>query len=62
MYTVFYPIFQINQLAVAKDKERLQLLREVAGTRVYDQKKEESRSLLKDSGYNEITILKTSLL
>jgi len=44
--------FQINQLAVAKDHERLKLLREVAGTRVYDERKEESKSILKDTGTN----------
>ena len=38
------------QLATAKDNERLKLLREVAGTRVYDERKEESRGILKDSG------------
>ena len=42
--------FQIMQLAVAKDHERLKLLREVAGTRVYDEKKEQSRAILKESG------------
>lgn len=41
---------QINQLAVAKDHERLKLLREVAGTRVYDERKEESKNILKDTG------------
>nr|QIC49990.1 structural maintenance of chromosomes protein 3 [Actinia equina] len=40
---------RINQLAVAKDNERLKLLREVAGTRVYDERKEESKHILKDS-------------
>ena len=44
--------FQINQLAVAKDHERLKLLREVAGTRVYDERKEESKTILKDTGTN----------
>lgn len=44
--------FQINQLAVAKDHERLKLLREVAGTRVYDERKEESKAILKDTGTN----------
>lgn len=43
-------ILQINQLAVAKNHERLKLLREVAGTRVYDERKEESKSILKDTG------------
>lgn len=46
------PHFQINQLAVAKDHERLKLLREVAGTRVYDERKEESKTILKDTGTN----------
>lgn len=43
-------ILQINQLAVAKNHERLKLLREVAGTRVYDERKEESKAILKDTG------------
>lgn len=43
---------RINQLAVAKDHERLKLLREVAGTRVYDERKEESKTILKDTGTN----------
>ena len=38
---------QINQMATAPDSQRLQLLREVAGTRVYDERKDESRELLK---------------
>lgn len=40
---------RINQLAVAKNHERLKLLREVAGTRVYDERKEESKTILKDT-------------
>ena len=48
---------QINQLAVAKDHERLKLLREVAGTRVYDERKEESKTILKDTGIIIIIIL-----
>ena len=47
-YLFFF--LQINQLAVAKDHERLKLLREVAGTRVYDERKEESKTILKDTG------------
>ena len=42
-------LFQINQLATAKDHERLKLLREVAGTRVYDERKSESQNILKDT-------------
>ncbi|XP_028403208.1 structural maintenance of chromosomes protein 3-like [Dendronephthya gigantea] len=40
---------KINQLATAKDHERLKLLREVAGTRVYDERKEESKQILNDT-------------
>lgn len=40
---------KINQLATAKDFERLKLLREVAGTRVYDERKEESKNILNDT-------------
>jgi len=40
---------KINQLATAKDAERLKLLREVAGTRVYDERKIESQNILKDT-------------
>ena len=41
---------QINQLAVAPDSQRLKLLREVAGTRVYDERKEESNVIIKETG------------
>ena len=40
---------RINQIAMAPDTQRLQLLREVAGTRVYDDKKVESESILKET-------------
>lgn len=40
---------KINQLATAKDHERLKLLREVAGTRVYDERKEESKNILNET-------------
>ena len=33
-------------MATAPDSQRLKLLREVAGTRVYDERKEESKSIL----------------
>ena len=36
-------------MATAPDSQRLKILREVAGTRIYDERKEESRSLLRDS-------------
>lgn len=41
---------QINQLALSPDSQRLKLLREVAGTRVYDERKEESNKILKETG------------
>lgn len=40
---------QINQMATAPDSHRLKLLREVAGTRVYDDRREESKSILKET-------------
>lgn len=36
-------------MATAPDKQRLQLLKEVAGTRVYDERREESKEILKDT-------------
>ena len=41
---------QINQMATAPDSQRLKLLREVAGTRVYDERKEESKVILRETG------------
>lgn len=40
---------KINQMATAPDSYRLKLLREVAGTRVYDERKEESKNILKET-------------
>ncbi|XP_039261631.1 structural maintenance of chromosomes protein 3-like [Styela clava] len=40
---------KINQMATAPDSYRLRLLREVAGTRVYDERKSESETLMKES-------------
>ncbi|XP_055912358.1 structural maintenance of chromosomes protein 3 [Eupeodes corollae] len=40
---------KINQMATAADSYRLKLLREVAGTRVYDERKEESLNILGDA-------------
>merc|ERR1711963_1158208 len=40
---------KINQMATAPDSQRLKLLREVAGTRVYDERREESKQILKDT-------------
>ncbi|CAB3402190.1 unnamed protein product [Caenorhabditis bovis] len=40
---------KINELATSPDSYRLKLLREVAGTRVYDERKEESLKILKET-------------
>ncbi|XP_017887134.1 structural maintenance of chromosomes protein 3 [Ceratina calcarata] len=40
---------KINQMATAPDSQRLKLLREVAGTRVYDDRREESKFILKET-------------
>lgn len=40
---------KINQMATAPDSHRLKLLREVAGTRVYDERKEESMNILRET-------------
>jgi structural maintenance of chromosome 3 (chondroitin sulfate proteoglycan 6) len=37
-------------LTTAKDDDRLKLLKEIAGTRVYEQKRTESNKLMKESG------------
>ena len=41
---------QINAMATMDDEERLGLLKEVAGTRVYDERREESMKILKETG------------
>ncbi|XP_046369014.1 structural maintenance of chromosomes protein 3-like [Haliotis rufescens] len=40
---------KINQMATAPDSQRLKLLREVAGTKVYDERKEESKIILRET-------------
>ncbi|CAG0885820.1 unnamed protein product [Cyprideis torosa] len=40
---------KINAMATAPDAQRLKLLREVAGTRVYDERREESLVMLKET-------------
>lgn len=37
-------------MATAPDSQRLKLLREVAGTKVYDERKEESKDILRETG------------
>lgn len=43
-------------MATSPDSQRLKLLREVAGTRVFDERKEESNTILKDTGIVYIII------
>jgi structural maintenance of chromosome 3 (chondroitin sulfate proteoglycan 6) len=40
---------KIKELAVAKDEERLRLLKEVAGTSVYDERREESIKIMEET-------------
>lgn len=40
---------KINELSTAKDSFRLKILKEVAGSNVYDEKKEESKQILKET-------------
>ncbi|CAG9833392.1 unnamed protein product [Diabrotica balteata] len=40
---------KINQMATAPDAHRLKLLREVAGTRVYDERRDESMTILRET-------------
>lgn len=44
------PQGRVTSLTHAKDHERLQLLKEVAGTRVYEERRQESLKLMKDTG------------
>merc|ERR1712072_1378408 len=53
---------KINQMATAPDSQRLQLLREVAGTRVYDERKDESKQIMEESNtkhtkINEVLVM-----
>lgn len=41
---------QITSLTVAKDEDRLKLLKEIAGTRVYEQKRSESTKIIEETG------------
>ena len=40
---------QVNHLTLMKDKERLDLLKEVAGTRVYEEKRKESYAIIEET-------------
>jgi structural maintenance of chromosome 3 (chondroitin sulfate proteoglycan 6) len=52
-------LLQINQMATAPDSQRLKLLREVAGTRVYDERREESQGILRGK-YNHVYFITNS--
>jgi structural maintenance of chromosome 3 (chondroitin sulfate proteoglycan 6) len=41
---------QINHLTSISDNERLNLLKEVAGTKVYEQKRAESTKIMEETG------------
>lgn len=45
----FNLLLKINMMATAPDSQRLKLLKEVAGTKVYDERKEESFKILEES-------------
>jgi hypothetical protein len=40
---------KVNALTMMKDSERLELLKEVAGTRVYDERRDESLKIMKEA-------------
>jgi structural maintenance of chromosome 3 (chondroitin sulfate proteoglycan 6) len=44
------PQGRVTMLTNAKESERLQLLKEVAGTRVYEEKREESMKIMEETG------------
>jgi structural maintenance of chromosome 3 (chondroitin sulfate proteoglycan 6) len=39
----------VNALCLSKDEERLHLLKEVAGTRVYEERREESNAIIAET-------------
>lgn len=41
---------QVQALTVAKDAERLKLLKEVAGTSVYEERRKESLKIMEETG------------
>jgi chromosome segregation ATPase len=44
-------------MATAPDSHRLKLLREVAGTRVYDERREESKAILKGIVLQRVSVM-----
>ena len=53
------PQGRIASLTNAKDSERLQLLKEVAGTRVYEQKRTESLKIMQDTNNKRDKVIET---
>jgi structural maintenance of chromosome 3 (chondroitin sulfate proteoglycan 6) len=49
------PQGRITSLCNAKDPERLALLKEVAGTRVYEQRRTESLNIMQETGLYPIS-------
>lgn len=49
-------------MATAPDSQRLKLLKEVAGTRVYDERKEESKGILRETGQQYAVVTLTLCL
>lgn len=56
---------KVNNLCVMKDKDRLNLLKEVAGTIVYEERRSESLKILQDTASKqakvEVIILRTGI-
>ncbi len=44
------PQGRVTSICNAKDQDRLQLLKEVAGTRVYEQRRQESLKIMNETG------------
>jgi structural maintenance of chromosome 3 (chondroitin sulfate proteoglycan 6) len=54
---IFLKKGKINEISIAKDSFRLKILKEVAGSNVYDEKKEESRLILKETEEKQKSIV-----
>ncbi|ORZ17870.1 putative chromosome segregation protein SudA [Absidia repens] len=50
------PQGKINSLTVAKDKDRLELLKDIAGTSVYEEKRKESTGLMQETDTKRVKI------
>ena len=49
-------------MATAPDSQRLKLLREVAGTKVYDERREESKGILRETGMSHLSTLSHNVM